>query len=207
MEKRSSENNILKIAVIGPESTGKSTLSEQLANHYHTLWVPEYAREYCSTLTHECTLEDEMNMFYGQLASEDAAIESLQSSTSHESRATSHEITHHSKLEARSSKLLICDTTIVTVKIWCEHVFESCPIEVQKVFEERTYDLYLLMDIDLPWMEDPLRDFPHLREYFMQWYIRLMNESNANYKVISGTNEQRFENAVKAIDNFLANSY
>ena len=187
MEKNTSNVDIIKIAIIGPESTGKSTLSEHLAKHYQTLWVPEYAREYCSKLTGECTLEDEMNMFHGQLASEDAAIASLQSSA-----------------DNGQPKLLICDTTIVTVKMWCEHVFGSCPPEVQKEFDERYYDLYLLMNIDLPWKEDPLRDFPHLRQYFMDWYIRLMKEKNANYKIISGSDEERFENAIKVIDEFLS---
>lgn len=181
MEK-TNRQDIRKIAIIGPESTGKSAMAEYLANQFRTLWVPEYAREYCSRLNCECTLEDELAMFYGQLRSEEEALSAVTGSL---------------------VPLLFCDTTIITVKIWCEHVFGSCPAEVQQEYERRHYDLYLLMNNDLPWEDDPLRNFPNERNYFFDWYERLMIGKNANYRIISGINDERRANALNAINEFL----
>lgn len=170
--------SIKKIAIVGPESTGKSTISPMLAEHYKTVWVPEYAREYCERLTAPCTWEDEINMFRGQLELEQ-------------------------NLLPKANKLLICDTTFITVKIWSDQMFGKAPQEVLDELSRHTYDFYLLMNIDLPWEDDPLRDFPHLREHFMDVWHQELQALGANYEVISGTNAQRFRNAVKAIDNFL----
>lgn len=169
---------IRKIAIVGPESTGKSTISEQLAQHYQTVWVPEYAREYCQKLTEACTWQDEINMFYGQLELE-------------------------KQLAPQANKLLICDTTFITVKIWSEHMFGKAPQEVLDKLPDHFYDLYLLMDIDLPWEEDPLRDFPHLREHFLEIWHQELQMLQARYVVISGTEQQRLQNAIDAVDSFL----
>lgn len=172
---------LVKIAIVGPESTGKSTVSAQLAEHYQTIWVPEYARGYCEQLIAPCSWQDEINMFNGQLALEQ-------------------------ELLPRANKLLICDTTFITVKIWSDHTFGQSPQEVLDKLPLHTYDFYLLMNIDLPWQEDPLRDFPDLREHFMQVWHDELTALNANYTVISGSDEQRFRNAVNAIDTFLISS-
>ena len=169
---------MLKIAIIGPESTGKSEMAEYLAKHFNCLWVPEYAREYCANLTRECTIEDELNMFHGQLALENKIEQQA--------------------LE-NNQPYLFCDTTIITVKVWCEHVFGLCPPEVEQEFQERHYDLYLVMKDDLPWQDDPLRNFPNERAYFMDWYVRLMEEKGAKFVVIEGIGDSRFEKAVKEL--------
>jgi nicotinamide riboside kinase len=140
--------------------------------------VPEYAREYCAALTEPCTWQDEINMFYGQIETEE-------------------------KLLAKANKILICDTTFLTVKIWSDHIFGQSPREVLDELPKRPYDLYLLMNIDLPWQEDPLRDFPHLREHFMEIWHQELKALNADYSVISGNNEERFQNAVSVIDSYL----
>jgi NadR type nicotinamide-nucleotide adenylyltransferase len=172
------KSEILKIAVVGPESTGKSTMSAYLAKHYNTVWVPEYAREYCEKLTAPPTWQDEVNMFYGQLALEKEIL-------------------------PQANKLLICDTTFITVKIWSDYTFAQSPQEVLDELPKHPYDLYLLLDIDLPWEEDPLRDFPHMREHFMDIWHKELRALNARYVVISGTGTERYENAVAAIDKFL----
>lgn len=172
---------IQKIAIVGPESTGKSTLSSLLAEHYHTVWVPEYAREYCEKLTAPCTWQDELNMFRGQLALE-------------------------KQLLPQANKLLICDTTFITVKIWSDAFFGQSPQEVLDELPKHSYDFYLLMDVDLPWEEDPLRDFPNQREHFMQVWHQELKAIQANYQVISGQGQQRFERAVQAIDAYLQSS-
>ncbi|HEY0669340.1 MAG TPA: ATP-binding protein [Sphingobacteriaceae bacterium] len=178
IQKVDTHNQIKKIAIVGPESTGKSTLAEQLAAHYNTVWVPEYARGYCENLTEPCNLQDEINMFYGQLALEKEKL-------------------------PLANQLLICDTTFLTVKIWSEHVFGKAPREVLEMLGKHSYDHYLLMDIDTPWEDDPLRDFPHLRTYFMEVWHTELKSLNAEYSVISGIGAARLQNAISVIDQVL----
>jgi NadR type nicotinamide-nucleotide adenylyltransferase len=171
-------NHIPKIAVVGPESTGKSTMSDYLAAHYQTIAVPEYARGYCANLTEPCTWQDEINMFYGQLALE-------------------------AELLPRANKVLICDTTFITVKIWSDEMFGKAPQQVLDELPKHPYDLYLLLNIDLPWQDDPLRNFPTMRQHFMDVWYKELDALNANYVLISGTGNDRYESAIRAIDEFL----
>lgn len=177
---RNRKSEIIKIAIVGPESTGKSTMSAWLAEHYDTIWVPEYARGYCEKLTEPPTWQDEINMFRGQVALEKSMLP-----------------------QARHG-ILICDTTFITVKIWSDQIFGSSPKEVTDALALHHYDLYLLLDIDMPWQDDPLRDFPHLREHFMDVWHKELQALNANYVVISGVGQPRYDSAVAAIDQFLA---
>jgi NadR type nicotinamide-nucleotide adenylyltransferase len=170
---------IKKIAIVGPESTGKSTLTKLLAKHYNTLWVAEFARYYCAALTSPCTMQDEINMFHGQVALEESV------------------------LAMADKDFIFCDTTFLTVKIWSDEMLGGTPQIVLDALKERTYDLYLLLDIDLPWEEDPLRDFPHMREHFMNIWYKELHDLSANYVLIGGI-ENRFQNAVAAIDTYLA---
>lgn len=172
------EQNIIKIAIVGPESTGKSAMSAYLAQHYQTVWVPEFARGYCEALTGDCTWQDEINMFYGQLALE-------------------------KKYLPKANRLLICDTTFITIKIWSDEMFGEAPPEVLKLLPQHKYDLYLLLNIDLPWQDDPLRNFPTKREHFMNVWHSELQALDANYVVISGIGQPRYDAAVQVIDAFL----
>jgi NadR type nicotinamide-nucleotide adenylyltransferase len=167
-----------KIAVVGPESTGKSTITKLLAKHYGTLWVAEFARYYCAALTAPCTMQDEINMFHGQVALEESI------------------------LAIAEKDFIFCDTTFLTVKIWSDEMLGETPQIVLDALTARTYDLYLLLDIDLPWQEDPLRDFPHMREHFMSTWHKELKNLNADYVVIGGI-EDRLQNAIAAVDKFL----
>ena len=169
---------IKKIAIVGPESTGKSTITSQLAKHYQTFWVPEYARYYCASLSQECDLQDEVNMFHGQLALEESIV------------------------AIAEKDIIFCDTTFLTVKIWSDEVFGETPQIVLNALPRYHYDLYLLMDIDLPWQEDPLRDFPHKREHFMQIWHKELQTLNANYVLVGGL-EDRLSNCIRQVDLFL----
>ena len=99
--------------------------------------------------------------------------------------------------------LLICDTTFITVKIWSDYTFGRTPQEVLDELPKHTYDLYLLLNIDLPWEEDPLRDFPHMREHFMGIWVKELQALNANYVLISGRGDERYADAVRVIEGFL----
>lgn len=172
---------LTKIAVVGPESTGKSTMAQHLARELQTVCVPEYARYYCQHLDRNYTLQDEVNMFHGQLALEEALIP----------------LSNHG--------ILVSDTTILTVKIWCDHLFSDIPEEIKNEIAHRHYDFYLLMDIDLPWEDDPLRDFPDQREHFREIWEKELQALHANYKVISGQGDERLKRGLDSVRDFLQN--
>lgn len=167
--------DLKKIAIVGPESTGKSEMAKVLAQHFQTIYVPEFAREYCLGLNRNYTLEDEVAIFHGQLALE------------------------RNLIPFAKNGLLICDTMVLTVKIWCDYLFGHTPKIVLDTLPTLDYDFYLLMDIDLPWQDDPLRDFPEQREYFLQIWKDELEALNANYVVVSGFGEERVNNALKAL--------
>ena len=169
---------MLKIAVMGPESTGKSAISSFLARYYNTVWVPEYAREYCEGLDHLPTMKDELNMLKGQLALEDRLIKN-------------------------ANHLVFCDTMFLTVKIWSEFEFNTYPLEVNNELLVRSYDFFLIMNIDLPWQEDHLRNFPDLREHFMKVHIKEVKALGKPYAIISGFGAEREKNAIRAVEEFL----
>lgn len=150
-----------------------------LAKELNTICVPEYARYYCANLNRQYTLQDEVNMFYGQLALEEALI------------------------PLANNKVMICDITIMTIKIWCDHLFGNTPAEVKEEIKNRHYDLYLLMDIDLPWEDDPLRDFPDQREHFLGIWKEELHTIGANYQIISGLGEDRLKNGLQAVSELI----
>jgi NadR type nicotinamide-nucleotide adenylyltransferase len=167
-----------KIAVIGPESTGKSTLSEKLAAHYNTVWVPEYARDYLLQHGMNYKYEDLLEIAKGQLRSED-------------------ETTPLAK-----NDLLFVDTNMYVMKVWYDFVFGKCDQWILDRLADRTYDLYLLCNTDLPWIKDDLREYPDLqtRQQLFRLYKELMQNQNVPWVEISGGYEERMATAVKAVD-------
>jgi len=166
---------MLKIAITGPESTGKSTLAQALARYYHTVWVPEYAREYLQNICRKYTYDDILTIAQGQVELEN-------------------------KLLPAAREHIFVDTELLVTKIWCEHAYSKCHDWILQHLEKQQYDLYLLCDIDLPWEYDELREHPHQRAYFFDWYHRELKSRNWNFVVISGTHEQRLQNAINAVD-------
>jgi NadR type nicotinamide-nucleotide adenylyltransferase len=175
MEKKN--NHIVRIALIGPESTSKSTLSEELAKHYQTVWVPEYARTYLKDLNRKYTLNDILLIAQEQFRQE---LELLKT----------------------ANRFIFVDTELIVSKVWCEDVFHTCPDWIGNVADQYPYDLYLLTYPDLPWQADPLRENPHRRMYFYDWYERELKKANANYAIIKGVDEQRLKNAIAAVERF-----
>jgi len=168
---------IRKIAITGPESTGKSALAEQLAVHYKTLWVPEYAREYIGKLNRPYNREDIITIARKQLENEN-------------------------KIAKNATRFLFCDSELIVTKIWSEDKYKSCDKWILTKIEEYKYDLYLLCYIDLPWQQDPQREDPHRREYLFDLYLQELTERNLPFYVISGSGKKRFKNAVKQIESF-----
>ncbi|HWY97519.1 MAG TPA: ATP-binding protein [Bacteroidia bacterium] len=164
-----------RIAIVGPESTGKSTLAEQLAKHYGTCFVPEYAREFINNLQRPYTIDDIIVISKKQMHLED-------------------------KLALKANKLLICDTNLVVTKIWAEFKYHQCPEWIKENIARRKYALHLLTSIDLPWEADPQREHPHLRNELFEIYKNELNCLKVNYSIISGAPQTRLQQAIKAID-------
>ena len=179
-----------KIVIIGPESTGKSTLCEQLAQHYNTLWCPEFAREYLLTNGTDYTYDDLLHIAKGQIALEDEYA--VMMNNPHLPLATFH------------SPLFI-DTDMYVMKVWCEFVFEKCHRFILEEIVSRQYDLYLLCNIDLPWTKDELREYPDLqiRKKLYNIYEDSMINQSVPWVDISGDYEERLQKAIVATDKLL----
>lgn len=167
-----------KIVVIGPESTGKSTLCQQLAEHYNTVWCPEFAREYLLQHGKNYTYADLLNIAKGQLELEDIMLK-----------------------EARHGYYFI-DTDMQVMKVWCEVAFNNCHPWILKQIASRQYDLTLLCNVDLPWMKDELREYPDLafRQKLYTMYKDMMVNGNFRWAEIWGTNTQRLQMAISIIN-------
>jgi NadR type nicotinamide-nucleotide adenylyltransferase len=184
--------SIKKIVVLGPESTGKSTLCASLAAHYQTIWIPEYARAFLSTNGTKYTYDDLLTIAKGQIQNEDEAIASLNKNF----------IDHPTQ---KISNKLILDTDMYVMKVWCEYVFNNCHHYILEQINQRNYDLYLLCDIDLPWAADEMREYPDAgpRKELFTIYKELLINQNTPWGIVSGTGAQRTENAIQLIDQYL----
>ena len=171
---------IKKIVIIGPESTGKSTLCLQLASHYTTAWCPEYAREYLQALGRPYTYEDLLLIAKGQLEYEEKYLS-----------------------EAKDG-LYFIDTNQYVMKVWCEVAFDRCHSWILQQIANRRYDLYLLCNTDLPWEEDALREYPdqEFRHKLYLMYKDLLVNNGTPWEEISGQQNERIESAIGIIDRF-----
>ena len=169
-----------RISLTGPESAGKSTLAAQLAEHYGTRFVPEFAREYLEKNGPAYALPDLAAIARGQLVAEDAAA-------------------------AQASRLLFCDTDLLVIKIWAENAFGTCPAWVLAELAKPRYALTLLLAPDLPWAPDPLREHPDpaQRWHFYTLYKAELQQLSWPFVEISGSPPQRLAQAVAAVDALL----
>ncbi|WP_371132983.1 AAA family ATPase [Lutibacter sp.] len=175
--------NIVKVVLFGPESTGKTTLSKQLARYYNTVWAPEFARDYLQTKWNNerktCEHSDLIPIAIGQMKLEN-------------------------DLARKADKILICDTDLLETKVYSEEYYGGfVEPELEKAAVKNTYDLYLLTYIDTPWEEDDLRDRPGLRLKMFNAFENTLKKYNRPYILLRGNKETRFENAVFEIDKIL----
>ncbi len=184
---------IRKIVIIGPESTGKSTLCEQLAQHYETRWCPEYARAWLLQNGTNYTYEDLLTIAEGQLNLEDEYCDKLENESL-------------PLLENGGNIPLFIDTDMYVMKVWCEFVFGKCHRFVLDNILKRKYDLYLLCNVDLPWTKDELREYPDLdtRKTLFRMYKDLLVNQSTPWALVSGSGEERLQCAIKAIDNIIS---
>ncbi len=181
---------IKKIVVIGPESTGKSTLCAYLADYYNTLWCPEFAREYLLENGTDYTIDDLITIAKGQLDAAQKYTRALQSQID----------------QTGIVKPLIIDTDMYVMKVWSEYVFGTCPTFILDEINNQDFDLYLLCKPDIPWVKDELREYPDEkpRQELFQIYKDILINQQTPWVEISGGFETRNQRAVDAIDALLA---
>ncbi|MCI4671566.1 MAG: ATP-binding protein [Bacteroidia bacterium] len=167
---------IRKIAIVGPESTGKSTLAAQLARELGTVWVPEFAREYLENLARPYEQKDLLAIAKGQLALEENQL-------------------------SKANGLLICDTNLLVIQIWSSYKYGSVSKELQGLIQLEAYELHLLTDIDLPWEFDPMRENPDLKERqeLFEIYKNELLASRVRFTILTGNEQQRLKKAMAAI--------
>lgn len=177
--------NIKRVIVLGPESTGKSTLCRELANAYQTRWVPEYAREYLQASGPGYTEADLWRIAEGQLRLEQEALRAM------------HDIDYPLPL--------FIDTNLYVIKVWSEYVFDTCDNRILNQLALPQGDIYLLCDTDLPWEADPLRELPDPKERrkIFHYYLDAMQQQPVPWVLIHGPGEERLAGAMAAVDRLL----
>jgi len=165
-----------KIRVTGPEATGKSTLCKQLSAHYGEPWVSEAARDFLVALDRPYIQSDLDEMLRLQLAYEQKAID-------------------------QANQFIICDTGPEVFWVWSMYGFGSVSPFIERTLDASLYEYTLLLDIDLPWSSDPLREHPGIEERseLLAMYKNLLSEKQVNYELLSGSGEERFQKAIQAL--------
>ncbi len=161
----------MKIGIIGPESTAKSTLSQQLAEHFDGVYVPEYARTYIESLNHPYTYADVEAIAHKQI----------------------------DELRRSDATWLFYDTELIITKVWFEHKYHRCPDFLLEALAVNPIDFYLLCAPDLPFEPDPLRENPHIRTYLFDWYERELQAQGKPYAIIRGEGQARLQCAIRAV--------
>jgi len=208
-------SELKKIVVIGPESTGKSTLCQLLAEHYNTRWCPEYAREYLLTNGVSYTYQDLLAIAKGQLALEDEYTKFLKGEASiikpsdnDDTANGNRELKIEDNISKPAADLLFVDTDMYIMKVWCEYVFGKCHSFILEQIDVRKYDLYLLCNPDLPWEPDVLREYPDeaARIELYGIYKNLLQNQSTPFVEITGNYDERLQKAIKAVDELYGRS-
>ncbi|MFV5694561.1 DUF4301 family protein [Flavobacterium sp. LB3P122] len=170
---------IIKIALFGPESTGKTTLAKQLAEYYNTEWVPEFARDYLQEKWNKnqliCDVDDMLPIAYGQTQLENKSL-------------------------LIANKYLFCDTNLMVTKVFSEVYYNYCDPLLGEAALEHEYDLFFLTDIDFPWEKDDLRDSPEKRESVFAVFKQSLIDNKKPFITLSGDKNLRLNKAISIID-------
>lgn len=167
------------ISITGTESTGKTTLANQLAQHYGAGLVPDISRMVMERIGSNYTAVDVANIAAEIIEREDAL------------------------LKQSKEAIIISDNCLFNIQIWLEYYRWETPEWLKDVLVQRKSDLYLLCDIDLDWVPDDQRKNPHDRETLLVKFMEEMSSKGVNYKLISGSGPDRLKAAVQQIDNFI----
>jgi len=168
---------MISVVITGPESTGKSVLTQQLAKHFNGFGVKEYARQYVENLERPYTLHDVEVIAQRQI-----------------------EEYNIMKAKAGEKQLVFFDTFLIITKVWFEEVFQLCPQWLHQALKNTRVDLALLCYPDLPWMADGVRENPDKRGYLYQKYLEELEFYDIPYEVVKGLGIKRTENAIEYIE-------
>ena len=171
---------------MGAESTGKTTLAQKLAQHFHTVWVPEYGREYTEVKVGR------------------DAVFGYQWKTEEFVHIARRQIELEDELAGQANRVLICDTDALATAIWHERYMASRSSEVEEMAAGRGYDLYLLTALDIPFVQDGIRDGEHLREWMTERFRQELETRQFRWLLLQGSYAERFRTAVTAIDKVIS---
>ncbi|SHI45946.1 DUF4301 family protein [Flavobacterium terrae] len=176
---RQKQTNILRITTYGPESTGKTTLAHQLAEHFNTVWIPEFARDFLENIKikegRDCEEKDLLPIAIGQTALENEALKT-------------------------ATNFLFCDTNALVTKVYSDIYYNQCSEELEEAARLHHYDLYFLTDKDVPWEADGLRDSQEYRDSSFDVFKQNLIDYNKPYIQINGSKVERLEKASKIVN-------
>lgn len=168
-----------RIALVGPESCGKSYLAEKLATHFQTVFVEEYGRSYCEKFGTALNELDFAHIAGGQLYRED-------------------------EMARRANRLLFCDTELLVTQIWSEVYFKgACQPWILWANHLRRYTLFMLLTPDIPWEADGTREYAHTRAWQFERLRQELESRNLPYVVVHGGFEERTSGAIEAVEGVL----
>lgn len=178
---QTSRNSLMTVAILGAESTGKTTLCKDLASHYQCQWVPEFMRPYLqakwNSQRQTCEWEDLLPIAYGQMALENSRAQ-------------------------RSSQYLFCDTSLFELMVYADWYYGTCPPAIRHAALAHHYDLILLTEVDVPWVADDLRDAPHQREAIAQRFAAELTRHGKPFRSIGGDRQARVDQVVSWLATF-----
>ncbi len=165
---------VRRVSIVGPESTGKTTLAQRLAAALDTTWVPEWARTLLEAHGSDVAAIDWMDVVRGQIASEEA-------------------------LARDANRTLVCDTDPLATTVWADVLLGACPAGVREAARSRRYDLTLLTSPDVPWVADPVRYLPEGGADFFARMEAALRAHDRRYVILRGTWDEREATARAAI--------
>lgn len=175
----------VRVCVVGAESTGKTTLAQDLAAHFDTVWVPEYGREYSARKLaagggHDFRPEEFAHIAARQCASEDEAAR-------------------------RANKLLVCDTDAFATSVWHRRYLGARSPEVEGLAaRHRRPDLYLLTDVNTPFVQDGTRDGEHVRGWMHETFVEELRAQGRPFRRVSGARGERLRQSIGYIEELFA---
>jgi NadR type nicotinamide-nucleotide adenylyltransferase len=173
---------LIRICVTGPESTGKTTLARRLAESIGTEWVPEGSRLYAERVGRPL------------LASDVSPIAREHVTLAEEGAARARE---------RGASALVLDTDLLSTVIYARHYYDAVPAWIEDAERARRADLYLLCDVDVPWIPDGVRDRPVDRAAMFQRFHHALTQRGAGLVVIRGDWAARWALARSSVDECL----
>ena len=179
--KQHTPKSVINVAILGAESTGKTTLCRDLAAHFGCPWVPEYMRTYLQAKWDKehltCTWEDLLPIAQGQIELENKLAEQAAQNS--------------------DSSYLFCDTSLFELMVYANWYYGDCPDALTQSALTHHYDLILLTEVDIPWVADDLRDSPHQRDEISAYFESQLTRHQKPFHRIGGDRDERVQQVLE----------